>query len=49
MAGVTAVIVVLLVLLAIGILANGLLRLRDWLKNSPPAQELQPPPDDELD
>jgi hypothetical protein len=44
---VTAVIVVLLVLLAIGILANGLLRLRRWLQNSPPGQELQPPLDDE--
>jgi hypothetical protein len=43
----TAVIVVLLVLLAIGIVANGLLRLRRWLQNAPPAQELQPPDEDE--
>jgi len=43
----TAVIVVLLVLLAVGILANGLLRLRAWLQKVPPGQELQPPDDDE--
>jgi len=43
----TAVIVVLLVLLAIGILANGLLRLRTWLQNSPPGEEFQPTFDDE--
>jgi hypothetical protein len=43
----TAVILVLLVLLAIGIVANGLLRLRRWLQNSPPGLELQPPDDGE--
>jgi hypothetical protein len=42
----TAVIVVLLVLLAIGILANGLLRLRTWLQNSPPGEEFQSTYDD---
>jgi hypothetical protein len=46
---VTAVIAVLLVLLAVGIVASGLLRLRKWLMNSPPGQELQPPPDDEIE
>ncbi|MGA9490101.1 MAG: hypothetical protein WBV80_07580 [Mycobacterium sp.] len=43
----TAVIVVLVVLLAIGILANGLLRLRRWLQNSPSGEEFQPPLDDD--
>jgi hypothetical protein len=44
-----AAIVVLLILLATGVVVGPLLRLRAWLKNSPPAQELQPPPpDDEL-
>jgi hypothetical protein len=43
----TAVIVVLLVLLAIGILANGLLRLRRWLQNSPPGEEFQPTYDED--
>jgi hypothetical protein len=46
---VTAVIAVLVVLVAIGIVASGLLRLRRWLMNSPPGQELQPPLDDELE
>jgi hypothetical protein len=39
----TAIIVVTLVLLALGIVINQLFRLRDWLKNSPPAE----PPDEE--
>jgi hypothetical protein len=46
---VTAVIVVLVVLLAVGILANGLLRLRRWLQNSPPGAGLLLPDDDEGD
>jgi hypothetical protein len=37
---VTAAIVVTLVLLGLGIVINGLLRLKEWLKNSPPL----PPP-----
>lgn len=32
----TAIIVVALVLLGLAIVINGLLRLRDWLKTSPP-------------
>jgi hypothetical protein len=44
-----AAIVVLLILLAAGVVVGPLVRMRAWLKNSPPAQELQPPPsDDEL-
>jgi hypothetical protein len=42
-----AAIVVLLILLATGVIVAPLLRLRAWLRNSPPAQEFQPPPDDE--
>jgi hypothetical protein len=46
--GMNAAIVVLLILLATGVVVAPLLRLRAWLKNSPPAQEFQPPsPDDE--
>lgn len=40
----TAIIVGTLVLLGLGIVINGLMRLRDWLKNSPP---LPPPLDDD--
>jgi hypothetical protein len=39
----TAIIVVTLVLLALGIVINQLFRLRDWMKNSPPL----PPPEDD--
>jgi hypothetical protein len=35
----TTVIVVALVLLGLGIVINGLFRLRAWLKNSPPLPE----------
>jgi hypothetical protein len=46
--GMNAAIVVLLILLATGVVVAPLLRLRAWLKNSPTAQEFQPPsPDDE--
>jgi hypothetical protein len=45
-----AAIVVLLVLLATGIVVAPLIRLRAYLKNSPPAQEFHPsPPDDEVE
>jgi hypothetical protein len=44
---VNAVIIVLLILLATGVVVSPLIRMRAWLKQSPPAQELQPPPDDE--
>jgi hypothetical protein len=33
----TAIVVTTLVLLAIGIVVNGLLRLKSWLNNSPPS------------
>jgi hypothetical protein len=46
---VSAVLIVLLILLATGIVVSPLLRMRAWLKKSPPAQELQPPLDEELD
>jgi uncharacterized membrane protein YqgA involved in biofilm formation len=46
MEGVSAAIVVILILLAVGVVVGPLLRLRKWLKNSPPGQEFQPPPDD---
>ncbi|HEY1840950.1 MAG TPA: hypothetical protein VGG53_12150 [Mycobacterium sp.] len=39
-------IVVILILLATGIVVGPLLRLRVWLKNSPPGQEFQPPRDE---
>jgi hypothetical protein len=42
---VTAAIVVILALLAIGIVVESLLRLRTWLKNSPPGHDVQPPTD----
>ena len=34
----TAIVVTTLVLLAIGIVVNGLLRLKRWLNNSPPSE-----------
>ncbi|MDT5350097.1 MAG: hypothetical protein QOH91_3384 [Mycobacterium sp.] len=40
----TAIIVVTLVLLALGIVINQLFRLKDWLKNSPPVV----PPDEDV-
>lgn len=43
----TAIIVVALVLLGLAIVINGLLRLRDWLKTSPPLPT--PETDDEDD
>ncbi|MFV0494246.1 hypothetical protein [Mycobacterium sp.] len=45
----TAAIVVALVLLGLGIVINGLFRLRDWLKNSPPLPPPTPDPDDDPD
>jgi hypothetical protein len=44
---VNAAIVVVLVLMALGIVGGSLLRLRDYLNKSAPAQEFQPPLDDE--
>jgi hypothetical protein len=46
----TAIIVVTLVLLALGIVINQLFRLKDWLKNAPPVVPPGPvePPDDEI-
>ncbi|MGO9035800.1 hypothetical protein [Mycobacterium sp.] len=41
----TAAIVVILALLAIGIVVESLLRLRKWLNNSPPGHNGQSPPD----
>ncbi|WP_156622971.1 hypothetical protein [Mycobacterium sp. 1164966.3] len=47
----TAIIVVTLVLLALGIVINQLFRLKDWLKNAPPVASPPPvaPPDDDVD
>lgn len=42
-------IVVMLILLATGVVVSPLLRLRAWLKRTPPAQEFQPPPDEDAD
>jgi hypothetical protein len=42
-----AAIIVLLILLATGVVVSPILRLRAWLKRSPPGQEFQPPPDEE--
>jgi hypothetical protein len=44
-----AVIIVLLILLATGVVVSPLLRMRAWLKRTPPAQELAPPPDEEIE
>jgi hypothetical protein len=46
---VNAAIIVLLILLATGVVVSPLLRLRAWLKRSPPGQEFQPPPDEDAD
>ena len=35
--------------LATGVVVSPLLRLRAWLKRTPPAQEFQPPPDEDAD
>jgi len=45
----TAIIVVALVLLGLAIVINGLLRLRDWLKTSPPLPTPEPDDDEERD
>jgi hypothetical protein len=37
---------VILTLLAIGIVVESLLRLRNYLNKSPPGPEVKPPPDD---
>jgi hypothetical protein len=42
---VSAAIVVIAILLAIGILVESLLRLRKWLQKSPPGPQAQQPPD----
>jgi hypothetical protein len=42
---VSAVIVVVLMLLGIGIVIDQLLRLRKWLQKPPPGQDVQKPPD----
>ena len=39
---------VVLILLAIGIVVESLLRLRKWLQNSPPFPGPQEPPEDDL-
>jgi hypothetical protein len=46
---VNAAIIAVLILLATGVVVSPLLRLRAWLKRTPPAQEVQPPPDDDAD
>jgi hypothetical protein len=46
---VNAAIIVLLILLATGVVVSPLLRLRAWLKTTPPAQEFQLPPDEDAD
>lgn len=49
MVGMNAAIIVLLALVAIGIVASPLIRMRAWLKRTPPAQEFLPPPEDQPD
>jgi hypothetical protein len=49
MESVNAAIIVLLILLATGVVVSPILRLRAWLKRSPPGQEFQPPPDEDSD
>ncbi|HEX4392325.1 MAG TPA: hypothetical protein VH084_12425 [Mycobacterium sp.] len=44
-----AAIIVLLILLAAGVVVSPLLRLRAWLRRTPPAQEFQQPPDEDAD
>ena len=39
----TAIVVTVLVLLALGIVINGLLRLKRWLNDSPVPDALKPP------
>jgi hypothetical protein len=46
---VNAAIIVLLILLAAGVVVSPLLRLRAWLKRTPPGQEFQPPPDEDAE
>jgi hypothetical protein len=46
---VTAAIVVILILVAIGTVADGLLRLRKWLQKPPSVPDLPPSLDDESD
>jgi hypothetical protein len=46
---VNAAIIVLLILLATGVVVSPLLRLRAWLKRSPPGQEFQPPHDEDAE
>jgi hypothetical protein len=46
---VNAAIIVVLILLATGVVVSPLLRLRAWLKRTPDAQEVQPPPEEDLD
>lgn len=46
---VNAAVIVLLILLATGVVVSPLVRLRAWLKRTPPAQEFQPPPDEDAD
>jgi len=46
---VNAAIIVLLILLAAGVVVSPILRLRAWLKRSPPGQEFQPPPDEDAE
>ncbi|WP_165759404.1 hypothetical protein [Mycobacterium decipiens] len=41
----TAIVVTLVVLLGIGIVVNELLRLKKWLKNSPPDEQTAEPPE----
>jgi hypothetical protein len=47
--GVTAAIVVILILLAVGIVSDSLLRLRKWLNKPPPGPDRGEPPDDGSD
>jgi hypothetical protein len=44
---VSAAIWVILILLAIGIVVESLLRLRKWLNNSPPLPRPEEPPEDD--
>ena len=46
---VNAAVIVLVILLAAGVVVSPLLRLRAWLKRSPPGQEFQPPPDEDAE
>jgi hypothetical protein len=43
---VSAAIWVILILLAVGIVVESLLRLRKYLNSSPPSPDIKPPPDD---